>query len=143
MEIAAEQPFSARLVKAAPCRLKGPGWLVLNSPVISMKWEHLSSSEPNPGPNTAQSIIDRRSPFNQRDTSIAYMRDLYPTNLRIRVVALSNEYSVPFPNYLNKDKKQMEKILGFSKLVLVSEKQTRRLVLQILLTTCDVVIVTG
>ena len=54
-----------------------------------------------PSLDTAQSIIDRWSPFNQRDAFVANMCDLYPTNHRIPVVALSEEYVVPFPNYLD------------------------------------------
>ena len=76
--------FLARLANSRPCRLKGPSKLVLNSPVIPMKWEHPSIGAPVLVPDTAQSIID-----------------LYATSHRIPVVALSEEYFVPFPNYLD------------------------------------------
>ena len=56
--------FSARLTNAGPRRLKGPGRLVLNSPVILMKWEQLLSGALVPGLDTTQLIIDRWSPFN-------------------------------------------------------------------------------
>ena len=36
------------------------------------------------------------------ETFVAQMRDLYPTSHRISVVALSKEYFVPFPCYLDK-----------------------------------------
>ena len=36
-----------------------------------------------------------------RDTSVANMHNLYLTSHRIPVVALSEEYSVPFPSYLD------------------------------------------
>ena len=101
LDMAVELSFSARLANVDPSRLKGPGRLVLNSPVISMKWEKPSTGAPVLGPDTAQSIIDSWSPFNQRDASITNMRDLYPTSHRIPMVALSEEYSVPFPNYLD------------------------------------------
>ena len=55
-----------------------------------------------PGLNAAQSIINHWNPFNQRDTYVANMRKLYPTNLRIPMMALSEEYSIPFPGYLDK-----------------------------------------
>ena len=58
LEIIAELPFSARLVNATPRRLKGPGRLVLNSPIIQMKWEQPSSAALVPGPDTTWSIID-------------------------------------------------------------------------------------
>ena len=37
LEIAAELSFSVRLVNVAPCRLKGPSRLVLNSLIIPIK----------------------------------------------------------------------------------------------------------
>ena len=97
MEIVAELLFLTRLENVGPRRLKGPDRLVLNSPVIPMMWE-----QPSSGPYTAQSIIDRWSPFNQRDTSIAHMRNLYPINHRIPIMVLSEEYFVPFLCYLDK-----------------------------------------
>ena len=36
------------------------------------------------------------------------MRDLYPTLLRVPVAARSKEYSIPFPNYL--DKKSFQRL---------------------------------
>ena len=58
LEITVELSFSARLVNDGPHRLRGPGRLVLNSPVILMKWEQPLTGAPIPGPDTAQSIID-------------------------------------------------------------------------------------
>ena len=76
---------------------------MLNSLVIPMKWEQPSLVALVPGPDIAQSIIDRWIPFNQRDTSVANMHDLYPISHRIPVVALVEEYSIPFSSYLNKN----------------------------------------
>ena len=67
-----------------------------------MKWDHLSTDTFVPSPDAAQSIIDRWNHFNQSDTSITNMHELYPTNLRIPVVAFSEKHSIPFPNYMNK-----------------------------------------
>ena len=61
-----------------------------------------SLAVPIPSPDIAQSIIDHWSLFNQRDTSIANMHDLYPINHGIPMVALAEEYSIPFPSYLDK-----------------------------------------
>ena len=96
-----ELSFSARLVNAGPRRPKGLGKLVLNSPVILMKWEQPSLGALVLGSDTSQSIIDCWNPFNQRDTYIGHMRKLYPISYRILIVALSEEYSVPFPGYFN------------------------------------------
>ena len=52
LEIIAELPFPARLVNDTPRRLKGPSRLVLNSPIIQMKWEQPSSAALVPGPDT-------------------------------------------------------------------------------------------
>ena len=52
LEIAVELPFSARLTNAAPHKLKGPDRLVLNSPIILMKWYQPSSVAPVPGADT-------------------------------------------------------------------------------------------
>ena len=69
----------------------------------------LSSTDTSaPGPDVARSIIDRWNPFNKRDSSVAHMRKLYPNNLRIPVVALGKEYSIPFPSYM--DKKSYQRV---------------------------------
>ena len=81
---------------------RGLDRLVLNSLVNLMKWDQPLVYTFVPSPDVAQSIIDRWNPFNQRDTYVANMRDLYPTNLRIPVVSLSEEYSISFPDYLDK-----------------------------------------
>ena len=97
-------PLSARwsdLVITGLYRPRGPDKLVLNSCVKPMKWDHLSVDTYVPGPDVAQSIIDRWNPFNQRDTSATDMHELYPTNLRILVVAVSEEYSITFPDYMD------------------------------------------
>ena len=59
LEIAVELSFLARLKNVGPRRLKGPSRLVLNSPVISMKWEQPSLGTPVPGLDATQLIIDR------------------------------------------------------------------------------------
>ena len=58
LDVIVELSFSARLENVGPRRLKGPSRLVLNSLVISMKWEQPSTGELVPGPDTTQSIID-------------------------------------------------------------------------------------
>ena len=68
LEMVAELPFSARLVNAAPHRLKGPSRLVLNSPIIPMKWEQPSLAVHVLDLDTAQLIVDHWSPLNKRDT---------------------------------------------------------------------------
>ena len=55
-----------------------------------------------PGLVAAWEIIDCWSPFNKRESSVAYMRDLYPTLLRLPVVACAKEYFISFPSYLDR-----------------------------------------
>ena len=59
LDIAAKFLFLARLANAACRRLKGPDMLVLNSPIIPMKWEQSSLTALVPSPDISQSIIDR------------------------------------------------------------------------------------
>ena len=97
-------PLPARrsnLVIAGLHKSRDPDKLELNSYVKPMKLDHLSVDTFIPGPDDAQSIIDRWNPFNHRDTFVTNMHELYPTNLRISVVDLSKEYTIPFPVYLD------------------------------------------
>ena len=80
LEIVVELLFSTRLANADPLRLRGIDKLVISTPIIPMKWVQPSTSASVPGPNRAQSIIDRWSPFNQRDTYVTHMLDLYPSS---------------------------------------------------------------
>ena len=85
-----------------------PNKLVLGSYVKPMEWARPSTNKLIPGPDAAWSIIDRWNPFNKRDSSVAHTRELYPNNLRIPMVARVEEYSIPFPNYL--DKKSYQRV---------------------------------
>ena len=42
------------------------------------------------------------APFNQRDSSVAHMRNLYPTLLRVLVVARAEEYTIPLPGFMDR-----------------------------------------
>ena len=59
-------------------------------------------------PKAAREIIDCWSPFNKRVSSIAYMCNLYPTLLRVPVVARAEDYSIPFLDYL--DRKSFQRV---------------------------------
>ena len=54
-------------------------------------------------PKGAREIIDGWSPFNKRESSVAHMHDLYPTLLRVSMVARAEQYSISFPGYLDKE----------------------------------------
>ena len=55
-----------------------------------------------PGIEAAREIIDRWSPFNKREPSVACMHDLYPTLILVPVAAHAEEYSIPFLGYLDR-----------------------------------------
>ena len=55
-----------------------------------------------PYSEAAREIIDRWSPFTKKVSSVTCIQDLYPTILRVPVVAHAKEYSVPFPDYLDR-----------------------------------------
>ena len=67
-----------------------------------MKWDHPPVDAFVPGPDSTQLTIDCWNPFNHREAFVIDMLEFYPTNLRTPVVALSKEYSLPFPDYLDK-----------------------------------------
>ena len=94
--------FPARLENACPRRRRGLDRLVLNSLVNMMKWDQPLTDTSVPGHDAAQLIIGCWNPFNKRDTYVANIRDLYPTNLHISVVALFEEYSLSSLGYLDK-----------------------------------------
>ena len=50
----------------------------------------------------AQEIIQRWSPFNQEESPVTHMRDLYPNYFLIPVAARAKQYSISFPTYLSK-----------------------------------------
>ena len=84
--------FSARLANSGPRRPRLPNQLILGMYVLLQK--------------VAQKIIDHKNPFNKRESSVTYMCDLYPTLLRVLVVARVEEYSIPFPGYLHRKSNQ-------------------------------------
>ena len=79
-----------------------PNRLMLGSYVKPMEWGCPSVDTPTPGPYEARLIIDRQNPFNKRDSFAAYLRKFYPNILRIPLVDRAKEYSIPFPNYMDK-----------------------------------------
>ena len=67
-----------------------------------MEWGHALVNTPPPSPNEARSLIDCWNPLNKMDSSTTYMRELYPNLLRMSMAARVEEYSIPFPSYMDK-----------------------------------------
>ena len=57
----------------------------------------------------AREINHHWSPFNQAKPPIVHMRDLYPNYFRVLVEARAEQYSVPFPVYMDKEAFQLVK----------------------------------
>ena len=76
---------------------------MLGSYVLPQEWDRPSANTVAPDPKAVQEIIPRWSPFNKRESSVAHMFDFYPTLLRVPMVARAEEYSIPFPGYLDKE----------------------------------------
>ena len=77
--------------------------LLLSSYVPLQEWVHPSGDTMAPGPEGAWEIIDRWSPFNKRESSVTHIRDLYPTFLWVLVAARVEQYSIPFPDYMDRE----------------------------------------
>ena len=56
-----------------------------------------------PNPEVVLKIIYQGSPFNKRESSIAHIHDLYPTLFLVLVATHAEEYSIPFPDYLDRE----------------------------------------
>ena len=80
-----------------------PDGLLLSSYVPPQEWVHPLVDTVAPGLEGTREIIDRWSPFNKRESSVAHMRDLYPTLLRVPMAAHAEQYSIPFPGYMDRE----------------------------------------
>ena len=54
-------------------------------------------------PEGALEIIHRWSPFNQVESPVMHMHDLYPNNFQVPVAAHVEQYTIPFPVYMDKE----------------------------------------
>ena len=83
-EITIGPPLQARrsnLTIPSTRRARLPDRLMLGSYVKPMEWGHPLVDKPTPGLDEARSIIDRKNPFDKRDSSTTHMRELYPNLL--------------------------------------------------------------
>ena len=94
--------------RAGPHKLRMLNRIVLSSFVQPMERDRPSVDTPTPDPEATQSIIDHWAPFNQRDSSITHMGDLYPTLLRVLVVDRAEEYTIHFPGSM--DRKSFQRV---------------------------------
>ena len=74
-----------------------------------MEWARPTKDAPAPDQETARVLINYWRPFNQRDPSIAHMRDLNHHSFRLSVVARGEEYSIPF--LISLDKRSYQRVV--------------------------------
>ena len=55
------------------------------------------------GPEGAREIIDRWSPFIERESSVMHKHDLHSTFLQVPVEARVEQCSIPFPDYMDRE----------------------------------------
>ena len=60
-----------------------------------------------PDPDGAREIIHRWSPFNQVESLVAHMHDLYPNYFRVHVEARAEQYTITFLVYMDKEAFQL------------------------------------
>ena len=76
--------------------------MILSSYVKSLEWSHPVAGAPTPYQEASWLLVRKCNPFDMRDSLVAHICDLYPHIFRFPVVALSKEYFIPFPSYLDK-----------------------------------------
>ena len=83
-------------------RIRPPDKLIPDSYVKLLEWSHQPTDALAPDHEAAQLLVRKCNPFDKRDSLIAYMHNLYLHSLRVSVVAHYEEYSILFPNYMDK-----------------------------------------
>ena len=87
IEVIAAPSFSTKLASVGPRRPRMANRLLLSTYFPSQEWIHPSANTVALGLKGTQEIIDLWSPFNKRESSVAHMRGLYPTLLRVPTAA--------------------------------------------------------
>ena len=83
-------------------RTRPPDKLILGSYVKPLEWSRPPANTPAPDQEAALLLVRKFNPFDKRDSLVVHMCDVYPHNFHILVVAHFEEYSIPFPNYMDK-----------------------------------------
>ena len=90
-------------VDTEPSRKRLPDRLLLSTYVSPQERIHPSTSMVAPDLEGALEIIHPWSPFNQAESSIAHMRDLYHNYFQVLVAARVEQYTIPLPIYMDKE----------------------------------------
>ena len=95
--VAAALMISPMVADTEPSRKRLPDRVLLSTYVPPQERIHPPTSIITPDPESAREIIHHWSPFNQAQSPIAHMRDLYPNHFRVLVAARAEQYTIPFP----------------------------------------------
>ena len=92
-----------KLADTVSSRRRPPNQVLLSTYVPPYERIHPPAGMVAPDLEGAQEIIHCWSPFNQVEPLVAHMCDLYPKCFRVPMAARGEQYSIPFPVYMNKD----------------------------------------
>ena len=84
-----------RLADTEPRRKRRPDRVLLSTYVPSQERIHLYTSMVSPNPEGSREIIHRWSPFNQAESPVVHMCDLYPNYFRVLMAARVKQYTIP------------------------------------------------
>ena len=107
LEMVAAPSFAAKVAIVGPSRPRMHDQLLHSSYVLPQEWVYPLVDTLDPGPKASREINDRWNPFNKREPSLAHMHDLYPTLLQGLVAARIEQYSIPFPIYMDRETFQL------------------------------------
>ena len=95
-------PLRARLARfTVDGARRPPNRLMLSSFIEPTEWAKLMEDALNLDQEISRALINYWRPFDQRDPSVAHMRNLDPHNFCV-LTAAHEEYSIPFPVNLGK-----------------------------------------
>ena len=84
-------------------RRRLPYQVLLSTYVPPHKRIHPPAGMVAPDLEGAREVIHRWSPFNQAEPPVEHMSDLYTNYFRVPMAARVEQYSIPFPVYMNKE----------------------------------------
>ena len=105
--VAAAPMLPPRPVDIEPRRKRLLDRVLLSTYVPSQERIHPSTGMVALDLEGAREVIHRWIPFNQAESPVMYMRDLYPNYFRVPVVARADQYTIPFPVYMDKEAFQL------------------------------------
>ena len=88
---------------ARPCKKLLPDQVLVTTYVPPLERVHSLTVREVPDLEDVLKVIYRWNPFNQEESSITRMHDLYPTYYWVPVAARLEHYTIHFPTHMDKD----------------------------------------